>query len=276
MLRYFGAKYAEQHVYDANVTSIMISRTRQPITLYAGLFKLRELKRICLSDFIIRNYRLPELLFTGISELIMLSVTYMNVNSIRTQYLNQLYMLEFLNFSHNSLYTISQTAFQMTSSLVVLDLSFNKINETESNVFIRLEKLRELHLQRNLLTYINASILTGLDRLQLLDLSCNRIFRIGPDTIASLGSLRRLYLEDNRMTSLVELTFRYVMGLDVITVGRNEIVCDCDLFWLSRLSYQKIQKFRYSHADETRSIICYDTNASLDASIYKLSRCRKG
>ena len=239
-------------------------------------FQMKNLGRICLRNNSLYSHGLPVGVFRGVNNLVVLSVKHMNINFFLRGLLDDLTKLEYLNFSYNNIRLIKANVFKYLKKLTVLILSNNNIKRIYELAFSSLTSLKELILCTNKLSLINVEIVDGLKSLELLNLNHNQINHIGSGTLSYLVSLKRLYLKQNKLVSIGETDFHSVIGLDIFTVGDNPIVCDCTLFWLSKLTFVKVQKLKYDHVQLRRQIVCYDSKVALFSSIYNLTKCKQG
>ena len=272
LLLHLRMKYWRRYRNERSVRHLVLS-TGNIRSVGRDAFQLRSLRTICLRNNTLDEVGLSVGVFSGLDKLRALSARRMNIITLYQGLFGGLTSLRRLDMSVNCIHLIVTLVFDDLVALETLDLSRNRIAQIYSRALIGLVSLRELSLRRNIINKMQASIVKGLTSLRYLDLAHNRISEMGVATVETMQALKGLYLSYNELRSLRENEFRAVIGLEIFTVGGNPIVCDCHLFWMSKLTYVKIQRFKYDRDDLNSAIFCYDKNVTLTAGIYKLQEC---
>lgn len=74
---------------------------------------------------------------------------------------------------------------------------------------------------------------TGLRNLRVLLLNANSLSCIEKNTFYHVPSLKFLSLYDNKMKSLSQQSFGQLPKLTTLHLGKNPLICDCNLKWLA-------------------------------------------
>ncbi|XP_048582220.1 peroxidasin [Nematostella vectensis] len=119
--------------------------------------------------------------------------------------------------------------------LTTLLLSNNAIQRFDPEAFHGLTSLRYLYLFSNRLRTLPRDVFRGLHNLEQLYLHFNDIQTIRADAFIGLGRLERLYIQHNRLRTVPRGLFKDLRLLRRLRLDSNELVCNCDLLWLSKL-----------------------------------------
>ncbi|XP_051157460.1 protein slit isoform X1 [Leptopilina boulardi] len=138
-----------------------------------------------------------------------------------------------LRLEQNGITEIPPKAFSPYRKLQRIDLSHNKIEKVAADSFHGLKALDSLVLYGNKITELPSGIFHGLSSLKLLLLNANEISCIRTDLFRDLTNLELLSLYDNNIQSLSNGTFAILRNIKVLHLGRNPLICDCNLRWLS-------------------------------------------
>uniref|UniRef100_A0A182QTC0 LRRCT domain-containing protein n=1 Tax=Anopheles farauti TaxID=69004 RepID=A0A182QTC0_9DIPT len=108
-------------------------------------------------------------------------------------------LLEHLDLSSNSIYTIHPEAFRALKHLKTLDLSFNMLSRIDGKLFKTNDLLTHINLSRN---YIARFSRISADSLVYLNMSWCEILTIEWDALASMGELIELDLSNNLISDI--------------------------------------------------------------------------
>ncbi|ELT95511.1 hypothetical protein CAPTEDRAFT_132345, partial [Capitella teleta] len=147
----------------------------------------------------------------------------------------------------------------VSTDTTILDLRFNKIKSLPRGLFRNLHKLDTLLLNNNQIQAIDDGAFEGLDSLKTLFLYKNEIASIQEGAFHNLRNLEQLYIHFNQLTSLEARTFENLQklerlflqnnaiqhlpfgifddlkGLKRLRLDSNALICDCEMFWLSKM-----------------------------------------
>ncbi|XP_042892583.1 leucine-rich repeat-containing protein 15-like isoform X2 [Penaeus japonicus] len=107
-----------------------------------------------------------------------------------------------VDFSKNSIASITEDTFKPSFTLRSLDLSANVIESLGARVFKPLSFLNYLSLQNNLLQSLDAETFDGIGNLTYLDLSYNKLSDLPPGVFDRLPKLEYLSLAFNPLASM--------------------------------------------------------------------------
>ncbi|XP_077286301.1 uncharacterized protein LOC143911324 [Arctopsyche grandis] len=130
-----------------------------------------------------------------------------------------------------------------TLSLANMILPLNPTNLTGT---VPLPKLNHVYMSFNEMTSLDAGSFSQIENVELLYVYLNQIKHVGCGTFEKMKSLTLLWLQRNLLTTLDPCVFgdEAINNLrkDVLTIGKNEWNCNCDLAWLKQLKIEnKIQ-----------------------------------
>lgn len=114
-----------------------------------------------------------------------------------------------------------------------LDISNNKVTEIRREDFKGLSRLTSLNLSENSLRMLEQKTFSHLPTLRILRLKSNQISCIETGAFDGLYYLETLDITDNVLTTLAEPVVRPLRNLLHLKLSGNQLVCDCQLSWLS-------------------------------------------
>lgn len=167
--------------------------------------------------------KLTRNMFTGLNNLVVLSLIHNQIQSIEPKAFNQLPLLESLELSDNKLSQLSTNVFDNLKKLTYLDIARNQLVSIPSGIFYDLNELQILNLSFNKLSSLPFDIFNNLSHLQELLLHNNELIALQADTFNSLTSLTALALNDNKLNSLPPLIFDNLTQLRYLQLYVNEL-----------------------------------------------------
>ncbi|VDD87979.1 unnamed protein product [Enterobius vermicularis] len=135
----------------------------------------------------------------------------------------------FRRLGGNQITYIPPRIFQHHHLLLDLDLSSNSIAEIAPDAFQGLGSLKSLILYKNNITEIHQNTFRGLKNLTMLLLNSNRLRCVWKETFKDLRNLTLLSLFQNEVRSIAEGTFDNLPHLHTVHLGKNPLICDCNL-----------------------------------------------
>lgn len=167
------------------------------LKLPSNLFtQLINLKTLNISQSIIT---LQATQFTGLTNLLSLSMNYCGLSSIPTGAFDPLINMESLQLAGNNFATLS--AFPRLPQLQHLHLNASKISTIDANAFSNLPKLQDLDLSKNPAIIYTDKIFTGLTFLSTLRLSNNELTKeiLRPEILKQFVNLTQIDLSMNNI-----------------------------------------------------------------------------
>ncbi|XP_063597842.1 phospholipase A2 inhibitor-like isoform X1 [Penaeus indicus] len=107
-----------------------------------------------------------------------------------------------VDFSKNSIASISKDTFKPSHTLKSLDLSANVMESLGGGVFQPLSSLDSLSLENNLLSSLDEETFAGIGNLTSLDMSYNKLSDLPPGVFKNLPKLQYLSLAFNPLASM--------------------------------------------------------------------------
>lgn len=132
------------------------------------------------------------------------------------------------------------------SYLDSLDLSLNKLERLDSHALSNLQSLEKLVLANNKLAFDEHNFQHN-PIIKYLDLSNNKLQYLTPNLFSNLKRLETIDLSNNNINTIQSCTFDRIQVSPIsrkysptlIKLNGNPILCDCNLFYLSRhLNYR--------------------------------------
>ncbi|CAH1127122.1 unnamed protein product [Ceutorhynchus assimilis] len=263
-----------------------------------NLRRLRSLRALTLSRLSEPNISPEDFVEFGL-DLEELSITYANLQSIKSNAFRHVHGLKFIDFSDNNIGTIETNAFKeighslvtlrlahafsssfssvpsdpfkVLSNLEVLDLSNNKFRTMGETSFHFLGCLRVLELQDNMIEVVHkgtfqSDIHTNLEQIFL---SFNFIRSISQYTFVHLPKLEQLHLDDNKIESLERRSFMSLEQLKRLNLKGNKLsTISYEAFQnlpeLEHLdmAYNNLEKFEFSMFDQVGTLAMFHLNVS--------------
>lgn len=226
---------------------------------------LTELQVLDLSKNKLKFSEDEAVIFNKLFRLVILDLSYNNIDSVWSSMFKGLSSLQRLDLSHNELTNLDTGCFSNMINLYELDISNNRLktlypslfyglvglssinlnNNSISNIsnaiFQSVSNLRELHLKSNNLKYIPKA-LSNLSFLKTLDLSYNEISSISSHSITGLTNLLHLNLSGNRINNITSDAFKGIPSLLSLDLSNNELkyVEEGSFLILINLEYLKV------------------------------------
>ncbi|CAH0713111.1 unnamed protein product, partial [Brenthis ino] len=156
-----------------------------------------------------------------------LNVVHNNLESINLIKLSNIFTLEILNVSYNSISLIEIDSFGIEtstsmSSIVSIDLSHNSLEYVPDNCFVRFSRLKYLDLSHNKLLGFDILTFEGMTNLETFFLSNNKLTEIGQN-FARFINLKHFTLNNNFLTTLTEQELRKLNDLECLDLSSNRI-----------------------------------------------------
>ncbi|KAJ6647569.1 Leucine-rich repeats and immunoglobulin-like domains protein 2 [Pseudolycoriella hygida] len=129
--------------------------------------------------------------------------------------------LNYLDLSHNHLFSIPPRTFSYQKMLQELHLNHNKVGTITNKTFIGLSSLIVLNLRDNFLDSLTKGVFSTLTNLEDLNIGQNRIKYIDADAFEGLKKLRVLFMDDNSMVSVPSPSFVHIPQLAELYLGVN-------------------------------------------------------
>ncbi|XP_053204625.1 toll-like receptor Tollo [Panonychus citri] len=167
---------------------------------------------------------LPSGLFTGLSKLLLLNLSYNEIpsESIDSDTFIDLIRMVLLDLSHNHLKTIDKLFFHSLYSLQKLNLAHNRISFIEDTSFSQLYNLHHLILDGNQLTIINSHTFSGPNVLRELSLNDNFLSSVNHDAFTNCSSLKDLQLSSNKLKEIPTAIY-HLVELKNLHLSNNQI-----------------------------------------------------
>ncbi|CAD6190609.1 unnamed protein product [Caenorhabditis auriculariae] len=159
-----------------------------------------------------------------------------------------------LRLEENFITYVPPKAFHNLKNLRRLELSKNSINEISPKAFEGLHNLNILALYGNNLTELPVDAFVGLPNLRILLMNANQLHCIRRGTFDALYNLNLLSLYDNQIKSISEATFKNLTKLQTLHLGRNPLICDCNLEWLARMQAEKSYETTGARCEQPKRI----------------------
>jgi Leucine-rich repeat (LRR) protein len=160
----------------------------------------------------------------GLKDLLLLTISYCQVETIDSGAFNGLTELIFLAIGGNKIREIIPHTFQNMSSLQYLYLGDNVIEHLELGAFLGLGNLAYIDLRTNKLLDLHPDLFVGLSKLQSLYLSTNPDLQIPTDRhFINSQSLTQLHIPDCNVFSVSAATFEGVPALELLDLGHNNL-----------------------------------------------------
>ncbi|KAH9493087.1 hypothetical protein Btru_022774 [Bulinus truncatus] len=144
--------------------------------------------------------------------------------------------LRYLDLTHCSLQSITQSFFQYFPSLKTLKLGYNDLKTllSQKAIFRNLTQLTYLDLSNNRLANLSEDVFDGLDNLEKLHLESNRLTNFTM-TISHMLKLKVININDSQLPTLPVAVRDHITYLRVnlktdlyVDMSINPIHCDCD------------------------------------------------
>ncbi|KAJ8947348.1 hypothetical protein NQ318_002874 [Aromia moschata] len=175
-----------------------------------------------------RIVELPDALFEGSINLLVLNLKKNSIKKINQNTFAGLDSLEYLELQSNQLCHIPIGVFKNMNNLRVLNLANNKVTTLSLGSFSGLTQLNALILANNSIQVFDGNELLPMSHLTKLDISGNSIYYFDAQlTISNVPSLRYLHIEDNMFSCpllMNVIRFFKVKGVDIVSDrGRYDV-----------------------------------------------------
>nr|AAO19474.1 toll-like receptor [Carassius auratus] len=203
------------------VLQVLRLKTNKIKHLTEHMFDLcSNLTEIDLGDNEISN--IPPGMFSGFTQLKTLRLQINKFTRI-TNFFQNLFTLEFIDLSRNSIKTLNCDVFANLTQLKMLYLYSNKISIIESCSFKDLKSLEVLRLGANNLLRIGDAFRNGPQSLLELQLSFNKLSKIEKYTFRNMSQLKYLHLQDNQISEIESYAFGGLKNLSSLFLSSNKI-----------------------------------------------------
>ena len=135
-----------------------------------------------------------------------------------------------LDLSYSNFNGITEGAFDGLIHLTRLILNKNKIRYIEDGALYELSNLKALHFDDNGIETVSNNVFKGLTQLYYLDLNNNPEFPL--EALLHTRFLERLNIQNNGYTTLDPYVFQQMKQLRYLYLS-NPFICDCRLQWTS-------------------------------------------
>ena len=138
--------------------------------------------------------------FLSLKGVIMIDLSYNNLQDLPSQLFRQLNDLQELRLDFNQISSIPEELFKSQRQIQRIHLDHNKVTSIPKGLFSELNKLEVLHLENNHITAIDEeAFATDSSSLREIHLQNNKITRI-PSSLLFLSQARHIDLSFNRLT----------------------------------------------------------------------------
>lgn len=242
-------------LYSLDLSNNRLSNISKRV--FAGL---NHLKSFNMADNLLREIVADW--FTDISDdLRELDISHNLLTSINTDDFHALTNLNLLNLSANKINFIDNDAFLNLSYLLILDLSYNQMQIVPNDSLHVIKSLKKLTFNGNPtrkirggdfksmnIVYISISYMPELIFIEkhsfqnlpyfvTLEAHDNqKLIHIDAQAFDNVPSLSTLYLHNNQLTALSPTLIEYIPSLEQIHLYHNPLRCDCNAFWIKRLT----------------------------------------
>ncbi|XP_078377085.1 uncharacterized protein LOC144660350 [Oculina patagonica] len=149
--------------------------------------------------------------------------------------------LQYIDLSHNLIFTIDRSVFQNMSSLKTLRLNGNFIQDIPSGTLAGLRVLHTLDLGDNLLSEVSDDAFEDLANLRILSLRSNVLTSIEKASFFKTSNLTHLYLQDNKISYIQDGLFQALRQLKVLYLKNNHLKT------FTSLTFQGLHNLRIMH-----------------------------
>lgn len=193
--------------------------------------------------------------FSGLNQLVELSIQRNGLNLIADRAFEGLIALSKLDVSGNRLNSLPPELFSEAKNIREVYLQNNSINVLAPGIFNDLMQLLVLDLSHNELTseWINSATFKGLTRLVSLNLSYNKITKLEASIFRDLYNVQILKLQENYIESILENTFFELKNLRLLILSYNRLstIEDYSFQGLTSLTLLSLDYNRLSHIDKS-------------------------
>ena len=162
-----------------------------------------------------------------------LDLSYNQLQHVYDSAFKGLHSLTTITLQGNSIKTFPLISLQFVPTLRLINLNHNPIPSLQQNTVANLNVSTLLLSHMDVLTFIDRHAFVNLTSLTRLELTNNRILNyIDPEAFHNLPELKSLFLHSNNLSVIEEDMFVHLASLETVTLNRNSLFCDCNLWWL--------------------------------------------
>lgn len=160
--------------------------------------------------------------FKGLIRLVLLNLSYNQINKLDAYLFRDLYSLQVLNLRNNNLENLSADTFAFLNNLHKLYLSHNIFKRINADSLRYLDALNELAVDNNLLVDVHPDAFYNCSALEKLHLNMNNLTQV-PLAVKNMRSLQELDLGENKIKNLEENDFQGMFNLQGLRLIGNYI-----------------------------------------------------
>ena len=201
-------------VYDA----LMIKKARLS-TVQRGAFNGLKVKKILLERIGIKSVQPGA--FYGVGELLEISVTSNQIDTIAADAFHDLKQLKTLKLRLNRLTKVHAAWWTQMPLLEELDLGYNSLANIPDDAFEGLNQLKELDMDDTSLTTVNAAWWRGMPSLETLWLRDNTFRLLADGAFNGLKQLKKLEIGSTQLLKLSAAWWREMPALEDLDMSYN-------------------------------------------------------
>ncbi|XP_037029411.1 protein toll-like [Bradysia coprophila] len=189
---------------------------------------LKNLTSLSTVDISLCELPMPEHLFTGSSNIKMISMTHIEMTTVSSNiFTDQIELME-LNLSYDSLESLPATIFKANKKLKKLNLGYNALQTIPVNLFASNEELTDLNLEFNKIQRISNDILP--EQLIWLRLNGNNLKTIDDRILNRLndnaGKLKYLFIQSNPLVCECGSDFLRLVEVYSEKLNIDSVICE--------------------------------------------------
>ncbi|XP_066298142.1 toll-like receptor Tollo [Branchiostoma lanceolatum] len=153
--------------------------------------------------------------------------------------------LTLVDLGGNSFPKLTVQSFSNFTDAKTMILSKNDISTFEPGTFKNMNSVRILYLDGNNISTIEENTFQGLDSLEVLFLNNSGVKNVHSSSFSHLRHLKELHLQDNDLQHLSKETFKRPSRLQVLDIGHNPLMCNCDLLAFKEWAETNVQSVSF-------------------------------